>query len=173
MKMKKKLNLGCGKNIRKDFINLDIVKNPGVDIVHDLNQIPYPFKKNEFSYIFADNILEHVDDLIKILEEIHRISENKAVIDIIVPYFSNIGAYQDPTHKHFFTLKSFDYFTRNFYYNYYTNVRFKMLNKKLIFSRRLKVFEKFFNKYQKMYESLFVPYLIPASAIRFRMMVVK
>ncbi len=35
----KKLNLGCGKDIRKGYINLDLKKLPGVDIVHNNHQI--------------------------------------------------------------------------------------------------------------------------------------
>ncbi|HPC10341.1 MAG TPA: class I SAM-dependent methyltransferase, partial [archaeon] len=65
-----KLNIGCGKKILKGYINLDVVKLPGVDIVHDLNKYPWPFKDNYFDEIYADNVLEHLDDIIKPIEEI-------------------------------------------------------------------------------------------------------
>ena len=61
----KKLNLGCGKKILKGYINLDCVKFPGVDKVHNLNKYPWPFKDNEFDEIYCDNILEHLDGIIK------------------------------------------------------------------------------------------------------------
>lgn len=32
----KRLNLGCGRDIKKGWINLDILKLPGVDVVYDL-----------------------------------------------------------------------------------------------------------------------------------------
>lgn len=48
---KKKLNLGCGKDIKKEYVNLDIRKFPGVDIIHDLNKFPYPFKDDSFDEI--------------------------------------------------------------------------------------------------------------------------
>ena len=35
--MKEKLHLGCGKTILKEWINLDIMKGQGVDIVADVN----------------------------------------------------------------------------------------------------------------------------------------
>jgi len=45
---KKKLHLGCGKIIKEGYVNLDIQKLPGVDVIHDLNKFPYPFKDNSF-----------------------------------------------------------------------------------------------------------------------------
>ena len=47
-----KLNIGCGKKILNGYINLDVVKLPGVDIVHDLNKYPWPFKDNYFDEIY-------------------------------------------------------------------------------------------------------------------------
>jgi predicted SAM-dependent methyltransferase len=46
-----KLNLGCGKDIRKGWTNLDCVNLPGVDIVHNINYLPLPFNDNEFDEI--------------------------------------------------------------------------------------------------------------------------
>ena len=129
----KKLNLGCGKKIKEDYINLDIKALPGVDVVHDLNKFPYPFDDDRFEYILCDNILEHLDNLIGVTEELWRISKKNGIIEVIVPYFSSLGAFQDPTHKHFFTLRTFDYFTENFEYNFYTSVRLKIEEKNLFF----------------------------------------
>lgn len=44
----KKLNLGCGKDIKAGYVNLDIVKLDGVYVVWDVNKLPLPFKKEEF-----------------------------------------------------------------------------------------------------------------------------
>ena len=41
----KRLNIGCGKKNKNGYINLDLLKLPNVDVVHDLNQFPWPFKK--------------------------------------------------------------------------------------------------------------------------------
>ena len=169
----KKLNLGCGKKIKQGYINLDNKFFRGVDVIHDLDKYPYPFKDDYFDYVLCDNVLEHLDNLIKTMEELHRITKKNGTIEIIVPYFSSIGAFQDPTHRHFFTLKTFDYFTENFDYNFYTPARFKIEEKKLIFLKRLKVFEWLFNKYQNIYEVLGIPYLIPASGIKLKLRVTK
>ena len=41
--MKEKLNLGCGNDIRADYLNLDLSAIEGIDVVHDLNMLPLPF----------------------------------------------------------------------------------------------------------------------------------
>jgi len=83
----KKLNLGCYNKILKDHINLDREKYfDGIDIAHDLNEFPYPFKDSEFDEINMPFVLEHLDNTIKVMEEIYRISKNKAIIKISVPY---------------------------------------------------------------------------------------
>ncbi len=130
--MVKKLNMGCGSAPKKGYINLDKIRLKGVDVVHDLNKFPYPFRDNEFDEVFADNVLEHLDNIIKVMEEIHRISKQGAIIKVIVPYFHYHGAFQDPTHKHFFTLDSFDYFTEEGGYNFYSKARFKIIKKVII-----------------------------------------
>ena len=47
-----KLNLGCGKDIKEGYINLDIVDYGGNQI-HNINSFPYPFEDNTFDEIYA------------------------------------------------------------------------------------------------------------------------
>lgn len=129
----KKLNLGCGNKIRKGYVNVDIAKLPGVDKVVDLNKFPYPFKDNTFSEVFCDNVLEHLDDLNKVMEELHRILQKDGKLVVKVPYYAQVGAYSDPTHKHLFTLYTMDYYCKRKKTNYYFNFSFKMKKKKLTF----------------------------------------
>ncbi len=106
----KKLNMGCGKDIKEGYVNLDMTKFQGVDIVHDLDKIPYPFKDNEFEYIHCDNVLEHLTNIPLIMKELHRICAPKAKIRIMVPYYNSKGASNDVTHTHFFNSDSFEPF---------------------------------------------------------------
>lgn len=109
----KTLDLGCGKKKRIGTIGVDISDDTDADIIHDLNTFPYPFADNEFDYVYIDNVLEHLDNVVKVLEELHRITKDGATLKIIVPFFRNVLAYIDPTHKHFFTYRSLDYFDPN------------------------------------------------------------
>jgi len=141
MKQSKKLTIGCGKDIKKDFVNLDIAKLPGVDVIHNLNKYPWPFKDNEFEYIYCDNVLEHLEDIIKPLEEIWRISRSKARIRIIVPIFPSVWSFCDPTHKSIYTYFTFNYFRLKFDLNYYSKARFGILKRKIIFNKIIKPVE--------------------------------
>jgi len=67
------LNLGCGVKRREDAVNLDISREVGADVVHDLNVVPWPFPDGAFDNVYAFDVLEHVDDVVKTLEELHRV----------------------------------------------------------------------------------------------------
>jgi predicted SAM-dependent methyltransferase len=108
--MKKILDLGCGNKKKIGSIGIDINLNTDADIIHDLNIFPYPFKESTFDEIHGDNVIEHLDNVVKVMEELYRISKDKGIIIIKVPYFRSRYAYIDPTHKHFFTVDSFTYY---------------------------------------------------------------
>jgi SAM-dependent methyltransferase len=136
-KKTKKLNLGCGLDVKKstekvNWINQDILSGPGIQVVHDLDKFPYPFKDNEFSEIYTSHVLEHVSDLIKTMSELKRICKHKAKIIIRVPHFSCGVSYRDPTHKRLFSYFTFDYFTPDCFYGL---PQFKIIHRKLNFTR--------------------------------------
>lgn len=86
-----KINLGCGKDIRKGWINVDVVAKLKPDIVHDLSQ-PLPFKDNFADYILAQDILEHFtrEDLSDVIAEIARVLKVGGVLEIRVPNLEDI-----------------------------------------------------------------------------------
>ena len=70
--MKKKLNLGCGRDYKEGWVNLEntnkyISTKFKADIYHDLNKYPYPFKDDQFGLIVASHLVEHFDDPIDFL----------------------------------------------------------------------------------------------------------
>jgi SAM-dependent methyltransferase len=128
-----KLNLGGGKKLVKNTINVDIYDGEHCDIKHDLNTFPYPFRDNSVSYCVLDNVLEHLDNPILVLKELHRILAPNGTAEIFVPYFRHGGAFQDPTHKHFFHENYFDYFSSKHILNYEVgNLNFKITKKELL-----------------------------------------
>src|SRR3989338_8777134 len=125
----KTLHLGCGMFKIPGSIGIDINKNSHADIIHDLNKFPYPLKANTFEEIIAENILEHLDDIPKVMEEIYRIAKNHATFIITTSHFSSVDSFTDPTHKHFFTSRTFDYFIpgTDLYKYHYSKTSFKKL----------------------------------------------
>jgi len=120
------LDFGCGNKKIKGAIGIDVNRNTEADVIADLNHFPYPLRDSSFDLIICDNILEHLNDLIKVMEELHRIAKPGAKIVIKAPYFRSTGAFQDPTHRTFITEKTFDYFLEDSSYNFYTKARFRI-----------------------------------------------
>jgi ubiquinone/menaquinone biosynthesis C-methylase UbiE len=108
-----KLDLACGKNKREGFIGIDVMPLNGVDIIWDLETFPWTFPDNSVSEIYCSHFVEHVEDLIKIMNEIYRVCKHSATVHIIAPYYTSIGASQDPTHKRSISEMTFLYFDKN------------------------------------------------------------
>ncbi len=100
-----KLNLGCGKDIKPGYINMDYVKHKGVDIVHDLEEFPYPFKTNSVDEIWMSHVIEHLVYPLKALMECHRILKPDGLLYISVPH-KNHGSAYSLDHKKLYTENS-------------------------------------------------------------------
>lgn len=154
----KKLNMGCGKDVLKGYINLDIVKREGVDIVHDLNKFPYPFRDNEFEEIVCKSVIEHLENVPMVMDELYRILKIGGIIKIVVPHFTSVNAYTDPTHIHYFTYGSFDYLTDGNRYGF--NFRYEILKRRIVFAKKRAIynyiFESISNKFPHLYENTFL-----------------
>ncbi|MCK5608578.1 class I SAM-dependent methyltransferase [Candidatus Pacearchaeota archaeon] len=177
--MIKKLNLGCGEDIKRNYVNLDFVKQQGVDIVCDLSKFPWPFRDNEFDEVYASHVMEHVLDFEKTLLELKRICKKGALIRIMVPHFSCGVTYRDPTHKTFFSYFTFDYYQKeNKNYEKFSKLQFlKIKRRKLNFTRlafpKLNyIFNPVINLNQEIYERFFC-WMLPCSEVIFEMEVVK
>jgi ubiquinone/menaquinone biosynthesis C-methylase UbiE len=171
--MKKILDLGCGKKKRAGAIGVDFNSRINVDVVHDLNEFPYPFEDQEFEEIYLDNTLEHLDNVIRVMEEVHRICMPGGQVKVIVPYFRSIWACIDPTHKHFFTVDSMAYFDpqHSIAKRYdYTEARFHIehivFNETLESSKFKKLIVLLANKYPHRYER-YLSHLYPLDDITY------
>lgn len=104
------LDFGCGNRKRPGSVGIDVNPRTDADVVHDLDVFPYPFADSTFDEVYADNVLEHLEKPVRVMEELHRITKPGASVKVIVPYFRSLWAYIDPTHRHFFTVDSFTYY---------------------------------------------------------------
>jgi len=174
------LQIGCGKNKNPNNIGLDINPISNADIIHDLNIFPYPFKDNEFDEILATSIIEHLDDIIAVMREIHRICKPGGVVKILVPFFASWTAFTDPTHKHCFGIHSFDYFIKGKPLSRYSYSDFSFNLKEVRYQKgcggRLRFLDKFIlwfaNHFKDSYENRFA-FIIPVEDIYFELEVIK
>jgi len=110
-KKPKMLDLGCGKNKikNKEFlvIGIDAWKKSDADVFVSCPDIP--FKNQSIDKIYTRHFFEHFvyEDLVTLLKECIRILKENGEIEIIVPHYSCISAFQDPTHRMFFTKRTF------------------------------------------------------------------
>ena len=97
-----KLKLGCGKDYIDDWVNVDFYDDSKCDVTHDLEEFPWPWEDDSVSEIEIIHTLEHLGAdwkvYYKILQEMYRICEDDAHIQVEVPspwHWNNIS---DPTH---------------------------------------------------------------------------
>ena len=169
------LDIGCGTRKINGAIGLDRNPNSQADVIHDLDVFPYPFEDDQFDQIYGIDVLEHVADVIRTMEEIHRIGKNEGQIFIRVPHFSSTLAYGDPTHKHFFNTQSLDYFCGGFSeYVYQTSTLFRKNQIKINFWKlhRLDGISLLANRFPITYEKLFA-FIFPAMNIEFQLEIIK
>ena len=103
------LDIGCSDKKKPGFIGLDNRFVDGVDIVHDLDNIPLPFNDGELYAINASHILEHIKPwkIFELMDELWRILEVGGGLDIRVPV--GISYKLDPSHTIEFNHASFWY----------------------------------------------------------------
>ncbi len=164
-----KLNLGCGKDIKQGYVNIDKVFLEGVNIICDIEELP--FKNNVFDKILCKHVLEHINNLIDIMTEIHRVLKEEGIVRIEVPHCSCILAYSDPTHKTFFSYTTMEYFETMRKFNWYSKVKFQIVSRRFQFSGGRMKFLSFFidpviNLFPNLYERLFM-WLLPCENIFF------
>jgi len=169
------LDLGCGNKKREGTIGVDFNAMLDGDVNHDLNKFPYPFESDSVDKIYIDNCIEHLDNPLHVMEEIHRILKQGAEVKVIVPYFRSPSAFHDPTHKTFYTTESFSYYDPGhpicIRYSY-TKAHFKI--EKIVFHEHLSngfikgLVVKFANKWPSIYENK-LSTLLPLHEISFHL----
>lgn len=128
-----KLVLGCGNRPEENAVNHDKTKHHSyVDVAHDLDEYPWPWEDETFKLIYALDVLEHLNNLVKSLEECHRILESQGMFHLRLPHAESTISFRDPTHKWFLTPDSMNYFIRGTNlerdYGYYSPMRWKIHN---------------------------------------------
>ncbi len=171
------LHIGAGKRKIAGATTLDINPRTHPDVVWDLNCFPYPFNDSTFGTVVCEHVLEHLDNVIQIMEELHRITEPGGRMWIRVPYFTSLNFNTDPTHTHAFSSRSFDYLCLGTdLINYdYTTVRFRKLVARMTMSPLTpanRMLMRLINRYLSFYEE-HLAYIIPGQELLFVLEVVK
>jgi predicted SAM-dependent methyltransferase len=167
------LNLGCGRKRIKGAVNLDLTGAVDPDVVHDLNSRPWPFRPDSFEHVYAYDVIEHLDDVIATMNEIHRVCQGGAQVEITVPHFSCANAFH-PTHLHTFGYSSFHCITGEHESAFYTDRTFRQRASNLVFQPSLinKVVWRLANRFPGAYEMRWA-WMFPAWFLYFNLEVIK
>lgn len=180
------LDTGCGNNLieKKGFrtIGIDLKTDTKASVVCNLEYF-LPFQSNIFDEIYCYNVLEHVSNIIRLLEELYRVGKPKCIIKIEVPHFSGMDTHQDITHKRGFGSRSFYQFTgKDVKCAHYGECKFTLIKRKILFWEIVELggirIQELFglgilaNKFTSIYER-FLCYIFPAQKIYFELKIDK
>lgn len=125
----KVLDVGCG--IRKYPGSVGVDRNPAsaADVLCELDQFPYPFRDSSFDEVRAIHVIEHVGDVIRTMEEFHRLAKPGGKLFIVTPHYTDFSSFCDPTHRWHLNSYSFRYFGEdNAGFGYYSPVRMREIS---------------------------------------------
>ena len=109
MEGKSVIDLGCGRSKLPGAVGIDFMDLPGVDVLADLNK-RLPFDDNLFDIVYSNQVFEHVQNMIGLVGECHRILKTGGLLVVHVPYFRSSWSAIDPTHLRQFSINSLHYF---------------------------------------------------------------
>lgn len=115
----RRLNVGCGRDTRPGWINLDSADLPGIDVVADVDtcrDTPLPFPDDRFDEFLLSHLIEHIRDPLSLMQELHRIAAPGAKAIVRVPHGATDDAFEDPTHVRQYFPNSFGYFSQPYYW---------------------------------------------------------
>lgn len=108
------LDIGCGANKQENFVGMDIRKLDGVDIVHDVEEFPWPLPDECVRMAFASHLVEHINPhrfgFVNFMDEVWRVMKPGGEFMIACPHGSSQGYIQDPTHCNPINEATWDYF---------------------------------------------------------------
>jgi len=112
-----RLNLGCGRDIRPGWVNVDSVPLPGVDVACDFDNLPHlPFADGTVGYSEGSHVIEHLEDPLPFMAELWRVTRPGGQAVFRCPYGSTDDADEDPTHVRRMFPGSWGYFSQPYYH---------------------------------------------------------
>jgi len=88
-----------------ELVTLDINPDHKPDVIHDLEELPYPFEDNEFDEVHAYEVLEHTGQqgdwrfFFAQFSELWRVLKPNGALAVSVPHWAGRWAWGDPSHK--------------------------------------------------------------------------
>jgi len=172
------LDVGCGINKKPGAIGIDRNAASRADVLAELDSFPYPFRDSSFDALQAVHVIEHVSDVIRTMEEFHRLVRAGGEVFIVTPHYTDFSSFCDPTHRWHLNSFSLRYFgPDDAGYGYYSTARFQenSVRVKLLAFWRWLGFEWLVNtfpRYRRFWEH-YLCYVVRGKVIEWRLLVIK
>lgn len=111
-----KLHIGCGRDPKDGWINLDIAPGKGVDLVADLDHDTLPIDDESVDEILGIHVIEHLARPMHVMSELYRIAKPDARLTLACPYGSSDDAWEDPTHVRPYFVGSWSVFAQPYHW---------------------------------------------------------
>lgn len=94
------LDIGAGDNPQPNCVSMDKRALAHIDVVHEIEDTPWPFPAETFSKIIASHVIEHLKPwlMLNVMNEAWRVMKPDGEFLISMPYAGSFGFWQDPTH---------------------------------------------------------------------------
>lgn len=110
-----KINLGSGYKRYPGFLNVDHDPLTEPDFLADLENLSLPIEESSVDYVIAHHVLEHIGPgFFSLMQELYRICENNAILEIKVPHHRSEIFFSDPSHVRPITLDTMHLFSKKF-----------------------------------------------------------
>jgi len=124
-----KLDIGSGPKPAKGYVTLDCRGNPDImaDLedaegllcaVRDYAPVLGASARGAFAEVRACHVLEHVRNLLPLMDAVWELLEPGGIFEITVPHKDCETAWNDPTHVRWFLPATFAYFTDHRHFRY-------------------------------------------------------
>lgn len=172
------LDVGCGTNKLAGSIGIDRNRASRADVLCDLDRFPYPFSDSAFDRLQAVHVIEHVSDVIRTMEEFHRLVRDGGEVFIVTPHYTDFSSFCDPTHRWHLNSFSLRYFGPDHGgFGYYSSAKFEEISVrvKLLALWKWLGFELLVNafpRYRRFWEH-YLCYVVRGKVIEWRLKAVK
>ena len=172
------LDVGCGINKLQGSIGIDRNPSSRADVLADLDHFPYPFRDSSFDALQAVHVIEHLSDVIRAMEEFHRLVRGGGEVFIVTPHYTDFSSFCDPTHRWHLNSFSLRYFGQDHGgFGYYSGARFDetSVRVKLLALWRWLGFELLVNAFPRFrrFWEYYLCYVVRGKAIEWRLRVKK
>jgi len=123
-----KLNLGCGDKKIDGYVNIDMRPECCPDEVCNIGAMGLRYPDSSVDEVRAFDFLEHIEmiDCVFVIREIYRVLRHGGRFEHFTPSTDGRGAFMDLTHRSFWNINTWLYFTHEVWralYGYKMNFR--------------------------------------------------